>query len=89
MTMPDERMRALIWAGGFLIELARDQNVPLRIRRQAVSIARHFPTIEQLEWMAMLDGGEGLVSPRSNPSWVENCRFGPLRYSTRLDWPDA
>lgn len=25
MTMPDERTRALLWAGSFLIELARDE----------------------------------------------------------------
>src|SRR3546814_13471623 len=40
MTMPDERVRALVWAGGFLIELTRDQEVPLRLRRKAVSIGR-------------------------------------------------
>lgn len=28
MTMPDERTRALLWAGGFLIELARDNSLP-------------------------------------------------------------
>ena len=31
MTMPDERSRALILAGGFLIELARNETLPLAI----------------------------------------------------------
>ncbi len=87
MTMPDERVRALVWAGGFLIELARDEEVPLRVRRKAVSIARHFPTIEELHGMA-LQGGPGLESPYKDPAWAENCQFGPLRYGTRLSWPD-
>ncbi|WP_447584943.1 BPSL0761 family protein [Pseudoxanthomonas mexicana] len=38
MTMPDERTRALLWAGGFLIELARDDSLPLSIRRRALVI---------------------------------------------------
>lgn len=42
MTLPDERTRALIWAGGFLIELALDESLSLRFRPQAVVIARHF-----------------------------------------------
>ena len=32
-------------AGGFLIEIARDESLPLAVRRQAVVIARHFLTI--------------------------------------------
>ncbi len=51
--MPDERTRALLWAGGFLIELARDDSLPLDIRRRAVVIARHFPTIEDVSTMAL------------------------------------
>lgn len=54
MTMPDERTRALLWAGGFLIELARDDRLPVDVRRSAVAIARHFPTIEQVSAMAIL-----------------------------------
>lgn len=47
MTTPDERTRALVWAGGFLIELARDRSLSLDVRRRAVVIARHFPTIKR------------------------------------------
>jgi hypothetical protein len=92
MTMPDERTRALVRAGGFLIELAQDENLPLAVRRQAVVIARHFPTIEQVSTMAMFRHtsglGIGLVDPNENLSWAKECRFGPLRYSTQLDWPE-
>ena len=88
MTMPDERSRALVWAGGFLIELARDKSLPLQTRRRAVSVARHFPTIEQLDAMAISDPACGLERPSRHPSWVEQCRFGPLRYSTGFAWPE-
>lgn len=91
MTMPDERTRALLWAGGFLIELARDDSLPLSIRRRAVIITRHFPTIEDVSAMALFRHssgmGMGLASPHETPSWVEDCRYGPLRHSTRLAWP--
>lgn len=91
MTMPDERTRALVWAGGFLIELARDENISLAIRRQAVLIARHFPTIEQVSTMAMFRHasglGIGIADPYETPSRAQECRFGPLLYSTRLEWP--
>jgi hypothetical protein len=93
MTIPVERTRALLWAGGFLIELARDKRLPVDVRRSAVIIARHFPTIEDVAHMAMFRHepsglGVGLVSPQEPPSWAEDCKFGPLRYSTRLKLPE-
>lgn len=91
MTMPDERTRALLWAGGFLIELARDDGQPLSVWRRAVVIARHFSTIEDIAAMALFRHssglGKGLASPDEAPSWVEDCRYGPLRHSTRIAWP--
>lgn len=42
----------MIWAGGFLIELARDESLPLRVRQQAGVIARHFPTYEDVSNIA-------------------------------------
>lgn len=53
MTIPVERTQALLWAGSFLIELARDKRLPVDVRRSAVVIARHFPTIEDITHMAM------------------------------------
>lgn len=91
MTMPDERTRALLWAGGFLVELAQNDALPLAVRRRAVTIARHFPTIEDIASMALFRHssglGLGLVAPNEIPLQAEDCRFGPLRHSTRLAWP--
>lgn len=82
MTTPAERTRALLWAGGFLIEVARDNSLPVTIRQRAAVIARHFPTIEDV---ASLDLG---LAPTSDViSWAQDCRSGPLRYSTELEWP--
>lgn len=90
MTMPEERTRALIWAGGFLIELSRDNRLPLDIRQRAVMIARHFPTVENVSTMAALKypSGVGVELALVEPSWAEGCRYGPLRYSTRMVWPE-
>lgn len=92
MTMPDERTRSLLWAGGFLIELARDKRLPLDVRRSAVVIARHFPTIEDVSHMALFRHSSGLGFGLAAPSEVSlsamDCKFGPLRYSTRLTWPE-
>src|SRR3546814_4632340 len=60
MTMPYERSRALLQAGGFLIELARDASLPLEIRQRAVAIARHFPTVEDIAAMALFRHSSGL-----------------------------
>lgn len=92
MTLPDERTRAVLWAGGFLIELARDERLPLEVRRRAVVIARHFPTVGDVSSIAKLthpltfdigfcEPGEIHRDPRDFP-------FGPLIYSTRLEWPE-
>lgn len=92
MTMPTERTRALLWAGGFLIELARDERLPADVRRSAVVIARHFPTIEDVARMAAFRDepgglGVGVADPKETPAWAKGCRLGPLRYSTRLTLP--
>lgn len=92
MTMPDERTRALLMAGGFLVELARDDSLPLAIRRRAVIIARHFPTIEEVAAMALFRHPSGLglelVQPSETPLRKAESRFGPLRRSTQLAWPE-
>ena len=47
MTLPDERYRAVKWAERFLTELATDRKkyprIPLTVRREAMSILRHYP----------------------------------------------
>lgn len=93
MTVPAERTRALLWAGGFLIELARDERLPLGVRQRAVAIARHFPTIENVDLMARFRNptglGVGLAAPEEAGFWNEELGFGPLTYSTRLAWPES
>ena len=48
MTLPDERYRAVLWAERFLREVATDTKkyprVPKSVRREALSILRHFPS---------------------------------------------
>ena len=47
MTLPDERYRAVLWAGRFLERLSYSSEtprVPLKIRQEARSILRHFPS---------------------------------------------
>ena len=92
MTMPHERIRALLWAGGFFIELARDESLPLEVRQRAVAIARHFLTVENIGLMASFRHSTelrvGLVAPEEAGPWDAECPFGPLRNSTRLEWPE-
>lgn len=90
MTMPKERTRAMLWAGSFLVEVARDKSLPLQLRRQAVVIARHFPTIEDIASMAHardVIGRNALVAP-SEVDCGAGDKYGPLTYSTRLSWPE-
>ncbi|SDU54510.1 BPSL0761 family protein [Pseudomonas mandelii] len=44
MTMPFERSRSVAQTHAFLTELARDTEVPERIRQNAHFLLRHFPT---------------------------------------------
>ena len=44
MTMPFERTRSVSQAHAFLTELARDTEVPTRVRHNAQFLLRHFPT---------------------------------------------
>lgn len=50
MTLPDERYRAVLWAKRFLTDLAHNTKdyprVPKKVRGEAYSILRHFPS----EW---------------------------------------
>lgn len=48
MTMPDERTRALLWAGALLVHLNGAPRVLIEHRRITTSIARHFPTVEDV-----------------------------------------
>lgn len=91
MTMPLERSLAVLWAGGLLITLNGDRRVPIELRRAATSIARHFPTVEDVGHAANLsllrDFGGMFEHPRDCPNWQENSPGRPLTHHTRLNWP--
>ncbi|EIL89198.1 BPSL0761 family protein [Rhodanobacter sp. 115] len=89
MTMPSERARSLVWAGAFLVELAKDESLPLAVRRAAVVIARHFPTTYDISYMARLPFPMvEIESPDEIAAWLKDYPHGPLRDSTRLAWPE-
>ncbi|WP_298577240.1 BPSL0761 family protein [uncultured Luteimonas sp.] len=93
MTTAYERARAVVWAGGFLIELARDQSLPLHIRQRAVWIARHFPTCGEVALSASLtehgyETALDLARPKEGDDWTSDFQHGPLTSSTRLEWPE-
>ena len=91
MTTAVERTRALLWGGAFLMEVAWDKSLPLAVRRQAAAIARHFPTIEDVESMARTQRsdpwGVDLAPPEEISPETEIGKFGPLKWSTRVGWP--
>lgn len=91
MTMPDERTRAVLWAGSLLIDISQDESLPLPLRRRAVTIARHFPTIEDVAWIveSLRDSvlSIGMGPPENALSEERDGDFTPLRHSTRLRWP--
>lgn len=93
MTTSDERTRAMIWAGAFLVELAKSSELPLAVRQRAVWVARHFPTIEDIGTMAAFRHeptglGMGLDPPDSVAELLKSFPRGALYRSTRLEWPN-
>lgn len=80
MTMPDERTRALLQAGAFLKELANDQSLPERTRREAARLLRHFPTVTQVRTMALIDQHAALeryLTVDVDPTWLDGYKYGP------------
>jgi hypothetical protein len=89
MTTLSERARSLVWAGAFLVELAKDESLPIAVRRTAVVIARHFPTTLDIDHMA--SAPFPLVAPKSPEDlveWLKDFPRGPLLDSSRLVWPE-
>jgi hypothetical protein len=91
MTTQSERARALVWAGGFLIEVAKDSSLPLELRRKAATIARHFPTIELIAITSTFPPSTSPTHPSREDLtiWAAELQHGPLKESTRICWPDA
>jgi hypothetical protein len=89
MTTPSERVRSLVWAGAFLVELNKDQNLPLSIRRTAAVIARHFPTTLDIKRMASTPFSDlEMGSAAELAQWLNDYPHGPLLDSTRLRFPE-
>ena len=91
MAMPDERTRALLWAGAFQIELARDKSLPINVRQRAVTIARHFPAVEDIAAMALFRHSSGLdlgLAAASEVSIRAEDYRGLLRHSSWLACPE-
>ena len=92
MSTPNERTRALVWAGGLLVQISRDHSLPVALRRQATVIARHFPPVEEISSRCL--GAESSLMGLERPSpaefeeWVSQLEHGPLAARTRLSWPD-
>lgn len=89
MTTPSERARSLVWAGAFLVELNKDQTLPLNIRRTAAVIARHFPTTRDIQRMASAPFPDVEVAFSAElADWLKDYPQGPLLDSTRLRLPE-
>ncbi len=55
MTMPDERARALRWAGEFLLKVQRGDEFSPAIKREVKYILRHYPRDFEIKLQAELD----------------------------------
>ena len=55
MTMPDERTRALRWAGEFLLKVQRGDEFSAEIKREVKFILRHYPSAFEIEGQAIFD----------------------------------
>lgn len=56
MTMPNERTRSLVFARELLEQLAQPElaaSIPDEVRRQALVVLRHFPSKQEIEWLAV------------------------------------
>ena len=69
MTMPDERARALRFAGEMLRELQRNPDVPEAIRREARVTLRHYPSA--LDLQRMIQDVDRLTRSSVGIHWLE------------------
>ncbi|RMM15020.1 BPSL0761 family protein [Pseudomonas syringae group genomosp. 3] len=81
MTMPNERTRAVIQTGKFLLELSRDSSLPERIRRDAKFLLRHYPDQFQVLLAGRIEeGSDPSISPMGPvfSSSIENSHYSPI-----------
>lgn len=55
MTMPDERTRALRWAGEFLRKVQLGEEFSAEIKREVQYIMRHYPQDHEIKHQARMD----------------------------------
>ena len=77
MTMPFERTRSVAQAHAFLTELARDSEVPERVRQNAHFLLRHFPAKHDV-----LQAGR--IEEEAKKQGIGT--FGPVFCSSTKDW---
>lgn len=87
MTTPAERTRNLIQAGAFLRELSANPALPVAIRTEAYRLLRHFPSVSDVEAIAVNEAHliQVAKSPllrtylvtEFDPDWVRGYPLGP------------
>lgn len=87
--MPAERTRNVLQAGAFLRELAASKAVPKSIREEAYRLLRHYPTVSDIEAIALHEERlreltqSGFVRPylssQIEPEWFRGYSLGPHR----------
>jgi hypothetical protein len=72
MTTPDERTRALRWAGEFLREVRSNDSLDQTLRSQAHVILRHYPNAQEIKSEASISAsspfGPWLAPEREAPA---------------------
>lgn len=84
MTMPNERTRAVIQTGKFLLELSRDPSLPEKIRRDAKFLLRHYPDQFQMLLAGRIEeASDPSVSPMGPvfSSSIESSHRSPMAYA--------
>ena len=90
MTMPNERTRAVIQTGKFLLELSQDSSLPERIRRDAKFLLRHYPNPFQMLLAGRIEeASDPDVSPMGPvfSSSTESSYHSPIIYATDAKVP--
>ncbi|WP_231981880.1 BPSL0761 family protein [Pseudomonas poae] len=90
MTMPNERTRAVIQTGKFLLELSQDSSLPERIRRDAKFLLRHYPNPFQMLLAGLIEeASDPDVSPMGPvfSSSTEISYHSPITYDTDAKVP--
>lgn len=80
MTTPSERTRNILQAGAFLKELREDLALPERIRNEANRLLRHYPTVADVQTLAMIETnfmGSNILTTRFEPEWFGSYDHGP------------